>query len=283
MRLTKTIIEKSSYPAEKNGGAFYLWHDNPQGLGVRIYPSGRKSWVLTFRQKGRRRFQTLGPVGVLTLDQARKMAIQVLGRLYEIRSTQVLKTDPGKAAVDLTVRDLGNRYLEEHGAKLKAKTRNSYETVARLHLYKTFGQHPAISIERDDVLNLRNSLKAKPNTANLAVNLLNRIYEWGETTGAVPVGTNPCQAIPKFPVNRRKRFLSGPELQRLAQALQWAEMNTEMSIYSIAALKVLLLTGCRRDEIRTMKWDFVDFDNGCIEFPDSKTGEKVVLVGSVVL
>ena len=70
MHLTKTLIEKTPYPAEKSGGAFYLWHDDPRGLGVRIYPSGLRSWVVTYRQKGRRRFQTLGPVAATSLAVA---------------------------------------------------------------------------------------------------------------------------------------------------------------------------------------------------------------------
>jgi integrase len=283
MRLTKSVIDKATYPAEKAGGAFYLWHDDPRGLGVRIYPSGLRSWVLHYRHKGRRRFKTLGQVGVLSLHQARNLAIQTLGRLLEQRAARIAAPEAVAGAVAVTLKALGDRFLEERCSDIKAKTREMYDSAIRLHLYPALGHHPAIAVEREDVLKLRESLKTIPSTGGLALRLLNRMYEFGQEVGTVPVGTNPCQAIPGFKNNKRERYLSEEELARLAEAFRWVEQNTKSSVYNLAALRVTLLTGCRKNEIRTLKWSYVDFDNSCFRFPDSKTGAKVVPVGGVVL
>jgi integrase len=109
------------------------------------------------------------------------------------------------------------------------------------------------------------------------------MYQFAEETGALPVGTNPCRAIPTFKLKRRERYLSDEEIGRLAEALEWAKVHSKVSATTIHALYVILLTGCRHSEVRTLKWDYIDFQNSCLRFPDSKTGAKVVPVGSIVL
>ncbi len=86
---------------------------------------------------------------------------------------------------------------------------------------------------------------------------------------------NPARAVKKAPVRKVERFLSEAELARLAEAL---EVETEKSgnPYTPAAIRLLLLTGCRKSEIVNLRWDHVDFERECLRLPDSKSGAKVV-------
>ena len=85
-------------------------------------------------------------------------------------------------------------------------------------------------------------------------------------------GKNPCRHIQYYKENKRNRFLDRNELQRLWQTLDIAYNNRVASLYAINAYKLLILTGCRLSEIRTMKWSFIRGNH--VEFPDTKTGYK---------
>ena len=112
--------------------------------------------------------------------------------------------------------------------------------------------------------------------ANQAVDLLARIYRAAEDRGAVPAGTNPCRQIRKYRARRRERFLTEPEFRRLGGTLDEMEANGEIAVHAAAALRLLMLTGCRRNEILTLRWDAVDPDAGEIRLVDSKTGARTV-------
>lgn len=86
---------------------------------------------------------------------------------------------------------------------------------------------------------------------------------------------NPARGIKKPPIRKMERFLSEPEIARLAAAIE-AEAQRSGSPYPAAAIKLLLFTGCRRGEILSLHWEHVDFERQCLRLPDSKTGAKVV-------
>jgi integrase len=105
---------------------------------------------------------------------------------------------------------------------------------------------------------------------------LSRVRGWSdgqnERWELRPAGSNPCRQIDAFPERRRTRFLSLVEIARLGQVLD----EEEDSPFIVLAIRLLLLTGARRDEILTFRWDFVDFANSLLHLPDSKTGAKVI-------
>jgi integrase len=90
---------------------------------------------------------------------------------------------------------------------------------------------------------------------------------------------NPAHGVKKPPVRKMERFLSESEIARLATVLD-DEVNAGGNPYPSAAIKLLLLTGCRRSEILKLQWQQVDFDRQCLRLPDSKTGAKVVYLNA---
>ena len=93
---------------------------------------------------------------------------------------------------------------------------------------------------------------------------------------------NPAYGIKKPPVRKMERFLSEKEIARLAKVLD-DEAKKSGSPYASAAIKLLLLTGCRRGEIVGLHWRHVNFEHKCLQLPDSKTGAKVVYLSPPAL
>jgi integrase len=90
---------------------------------------------------------------------------------------------------------------------------------------------------------------------------------------------NPARGVKRFRSRSCDRFLSETELARLGQLLSDAE-KAGVNRYAIAAIRLLALTGCRKKEILSLKWNWVDLERNVLRLPDSKTGEKTVYLGA---
>ncbi len=106
--------------------------------------------------------------------------------------------------------------------------------------------------------------------------MLSKFFGWAEKHGLRPDGSNPCRHVEKYREGRRERFLSQAELARLGDALREAEQDKSCSPWVVAAIRLLTLTGARRNEILTLRWEHVSKEHGCLMLPDSKTGRKAV-------
>ena len=113
--------------------------------------------------------------------------------------------------------------------------------------------------------------------AGQCVTLMSTILSFAVKRGLRP--DNPAQGIKRPPIRRMERFLSEQEISRLAVALD-AEAVASGNPYPSAAIKLLLLTGCRRGEMQMLKWEHVDFERQCLRLPDSKTGAKVIYLNA---
>jgi integrase len=131
------------------------------------------------------------------------------------------------------------------------------------------------------------------------------MFAFALQAGIVAEGTNPARRIAKFKESRRERFLTGEELERLGSAIREAETTgipwavdetrptakhvpkaerfTKIGPSAAAALRLLLFTGCRLGEILHLRWEYVDFECGCLILPDSKCGQKTVILNPLVL
>ena len=92
----------------------------------------------------------------------------------------------------------------------------------------------------------------------------------------VPPGRNPCRSVRRYKQHSRERFLTPEEYRCLGRALSEVEANGSVWPPAIAAIRLLMLTGCRHSEILTLRWDDVDRTAGELRLRDAKTGSRMV-------
>ena len=108
------------------------------------------------------------------------------------------------------------------------------------------------------------------------------MFSLSEMWGLRPDGTNPLKHIRKYPEEKRERFLSTAELRRIGEVLREIEAEGVELPSAILAARMLILSGCRLNEIMSLKWSYVDLEAPALRLPDSKTGAKVVHIGQPV-
>ena len=250
------------------------WDRTLSGFGVRVYATGSKVYVVQTRSGGRSKRVTIGRHGVVTAEQARRRAALIIAR---IKSGKAAVAAPERKGNALTVAELAGRYLDEHvDVRCKPSTAERIRSTLRTHLVPEFGDCPIDALEREKVWALRNRLHGTPAAANYAVNTLSAMLGMAETWGLVPEGNNPCPQVARYKVGRRERFLTEPEFSRLGRVLSEAEARGEVSGRAAAAIRLLMLTGCRRSEILRLRWDEVDLERRELRLRDSKTGPRTV-------
>ena len=173
--------------------------------------------------------------------------------------------------------DLAARYMEEHVAvHCKASTAEGVQGLLDKYIVPEFGRLPLLAVERDRVVAFHARLSGVPYAANRAVAVLSRMYRMAASWGMVPDGMNPCRGVRKFPTRPRERFLTDTEFRRLGTVLDRAVADGGVSVHAVAAIRLLLLTGCRKSEILSLRWQDVDLAAGEIRLADSKTGPRAV-------
>ncbi len=282
-KLTKRAIDAARYetPASHPRGAYYIWDTETAGFGLRVYPSGRKVFVLTYRVKGKQRFYGLGRYGELTLHQARTEALDVLRQARQGRDPAEDRSAYRKAP---TMADLADRFIEEH-SKVNKKPVVVKEDRRRFrkHILPRLSHRRVVDITRADVAELHTAMAATPGAANNVRSLLAKAFNLAEVWGWRPEGSNPTQHVQAYKMPKRERHLSPLELGHLSEILAEAERTRAIGPEPIAALRLLILTGCRLNEILKLRWVDVDFDGRCLRLQDSKTGPKVVPLNSAAL
>lgn len=138
-----------------------------------------------------------------------------------------------------------------------------------------------LDVTRKDVADLHHSLKETPYKANRMLAVLSKMFNLAELWGTRPDGSNPTRHVRKYAEQKRERYLSMEELTRLGDVLQQCEDEGTENEYLMAALRLLILTGCRLGEIQTLKWEYVQGNR--LILPDSKSGAKKVYLGQAAL
>ena len=256
-----------------------FWDRKLTGFGVRVYPTGGKVYIAQAREPTglkRPRRIVIGRHDVLTTEKARQRAALVLARIRAGEEPLPLPL-AARAKGGPTVADLAARYLEEHAAiRLKPGSQTLVEILIRCHILPTLGRMPLAAVEQHHVIELQHALSAHPVTANKAIKLLSHMYRLAEGWGLAPEGSNPCRAVEKYPERGRERFLTDPEFTRLGQVLAQATEDGRASPNAVAAILLLMLTGCRKSEILTLRWSDVDLDAGELRLADAKAGPRTV-------
>jgi integrase len=280
-KLTKRLAEATTVPA---AGESWVWDTEVRGLGLKLTPGGRRVFFVKYRVPGVRATKKLqlGPFGPLTVDQARLEAKRVLGDV----ATGV---DParerarGKAAPLLA--EALDQYLADHKGRWKPRTSAEYTRQANDIIKPALGTLRVQDVTRESIAAVVRRLQPTPILANRVLALLSAFFTWTIKSGIRPDELNPCRYHPRHVERGRKRFLTGEELMRLGEALRQAELGEwtdeadeklpTAAWQSLAAIRLLLFTGCRRNEILDLRWSEVDFARGLLLLRDTKTEESV--------
>ena len=272
--LSKRVLERLTV----DGKDAIFWDHDLAGFGVRVYPSGKKMFVVQTRAFGRSKRVTLGRYPKLTPELARKEAAAVIARIK--KGQPVVPPEPAPVP---TVAELAERYQREYvEMHCKPATVSHYRLMLRKHIVPALGERLVADVEYKDILNFHNGLHHMPTVANRAVDILVKMFNLADAWEWRPSGTNPCRGVSRFKVEKHERFLTREEIARLGATLAAAPSERLASAHAAAAIYLLLLTGCRRNEILGLRWDDLNFQTGEIRLPDSKTGTRMVPLTSPV-
>jgi integrase len=293
-KLTKRLVDS----AKANNVRITWWDTEISGFGLRVTPAGVRTYVLKYRAAGRQGWITIGKHGSpWTPDMARNEAKRLLGDLARGLNPSKKKN---AAKGDLTFGQLCDLYLEEGIAHKKASTIRSDRGRIALHLKPLLGGKPLGAIGRQDIERLLVDVVAGRTRESVSANgkrkigslarggkgVAARCVELAGTIFSFAVARNlradnPASGIKRPKSRKLDRFLSEKEIARLAASLD--EEAKARGPYAVAAIKLLMLTGCRRSEILNLKWADVDFEGQCLRLPDSKTGAKTVYLNAPAL
>ena len=167
--------------------------------------------------------------------------------------------------------------MSEHVAvRCKASTEAAYRSLLDRHILPRMGSVSAAAVEREHVAAMHYAMREMPVRANRAIRVLSTMLRLAEEWGLRPIGRNPCRLVRPYREYRRERFLTDEEFRRLGRVLAESEADGSLSVPAAAAIRLLMLTGCRRNEILNLRWDEVDLDAGELRLRDSKTGPRTM-------
>jgi integrase len=303
-KITKLVIDSLS----PNGvDDYYVWDTELKGFGVRVWPTGRRVFVLQYRPQGARqsRYLTLGQYGALTADQARTLAKAKLGAVAGGADPARERQDAREAP---TVRELGESYLDEVSAKKKPATTREYKRLWAKHVLPALGSTKARAVTSGDVAKLHRQMRKTPYAANRVLALLGTFFSFAAREGERARHDNPAHGVEPYSERARERFLTPAEFAQLGGALTRAEQkglraapehrrkprssatakhrpkSADKPIpahpFAVAAIRLLCLTGCREGEILGLRWEDVDLERGFLRLGDTKTGRSIRPLGA---
>jgi integrase len=288
--LTKRIVASATYEGDtsKNEKCI-LWDDDPVGLGLRLYPSGKKTWVLQYRNEGKQPLVTLAPFGVYTLDEARAEAKRKLKNLNDAGIDPLREKKQRRVVIQS---DTLKEIIEGWLADRKPKTESDIRRNAELYLYPLLGEtrnwrnltrtevrlwHAALGSDRT---------KSVANSCfeNLRAAIYWRIWNIDEAAGQTTQrgdyqrdARNPCAGVRMFAKKVRKVRISPEDWPRFAEAIdyetslerhknvvagqgaQFKSNHAKTDPYMRAIFHFIVSTGCRKKEARMLMWEDVHF------------------------
>ncbi len=250
-------------------GEFTVWDTRITGLGVRVRPSGHKSFVLLDNGNGSSKRRTLGSATHMTVDKARSRCLAIQSGALK----SVTDTPPSPLFGDF-VEDV---WCSECFDRFKPSTQRTTVTALKAQLLPAFGAMPLDRITRKEVMAWFDHYSgAAPSGANRALDTLGQILNHAKVHGHLE--TNPARGIRRNPQRRFNRFLSRDETRRLHAELDRLVAERPERTAQADIIRLLFYTGCRLSEIRRLKWCEVCADT--LDLEDSKTGPRKVYLNS---
>ena len=261
MRLTGPNVSKLSLPDGKS--EMIVFDDALPGFGVRIRAGGKRVWVAQYRVGSKQRRVTIGNVEAIGADRARSAAKDILAKVQLGDDPQAVKaTERQRAAT--TLGTVADQYLEGPAkARLKVRSFQEVERHLRVH-WKPLRETPIHLVARGDIAARLNTIAkdSGPFAANRARATLSALFGWAMREGHVDA--NPVIATNKATAEiSRDRVLTDDE-----SALIWR--NCGAADYG-QVVRLLILTGQRREEVAGMRWSELDLSKGLWSLPKERT------------
>ncbi|RWQ41855.1 MAG: DUF4102 domain-containing protein [Mesorhizobium sp.] len=299
VKITKRVVDAT----KPNGTDFYVFDSELIGFGLRVRATGGMSYIVRYRAGSGKNAPvkrvTIAKVGKVTPDQARDVAKDLLASVVK---GQDPSRDRAEERGAVTFAKLADAFLQHVEALKKANTHAQYAHMLNAYAVPQFGTRKAAAVTPSDIAGLHISLKAKPTTANRVRDVISSMYGWAIKGKILPKMENPAAGIARYREAKRERFLSSEEILRLGNAIREAETNgiawepdpakktkhapkagnrvVKLDPASAAALRLFILTGARLREILNLTWDMVDLERGLLLLPDSKTGQKTIILNA---
>lgn len=301
VKLNKRCVDSLLPPSK---GQAVLWDTEVRGYGVRVLPSGTKTFILQYRNpEGIQRRINIGRYGVLTVDQARDQAKLFLASVIKGEDPA---DETRRARKGMTVAEMCEWYLAEARAgnilgrmnrPIKASSLDMDESRIKTHIIPLLGKRVVAQLSVADVEQMQSDVKngktAKARTggrggqatggagvASRCLGTLQAIIGHAKHKGLL--AAHPTQGAKKLASAKRTRRLSVAEIETLGKAIAFAERNHENPV-ALGVLKTLLLTGYRREEAQAMQRSWVNAAGGFVSFPDTKGGAQVRAIGPAAL
>ena len=292
-KITKRVVDAAHPAATK-----YLVRDiELKGFVLIVYPNGIKSYGLDYRagwgRSAPKRRYTIGKHGSpWTPEAARAQAKKLLGKVEAGDDPAAERKSDRKIPI---FSELIDNYLAEGCSHKKPSTLAADRGRIEHHLRPLLGKLKIDRLNRADVERMRDAVAAGKTAKTPEKRRRGSITQGGKGAAAQCVllvgsimgfaidrglrGDNPAHGVRKAVVRKMERFLSESEIAHLAEALELDEASTG-NPFPAAAIRLLMLTGCRRSEIIELRWLDVDLEQQCLRLPESKTGQKIVYLNA---
>ena len=243
-----------------------------RGFMLEVRSSGGKTYYQRYTDEhGRERQYKIGPADVLSLDQARRKARQVVAEA-------LLGADPQQKRREMRAVPQLAHFVYERYLPYVRTYKNSWqtdETVLRIHILSKFGSLALDELKTEAIADLINRMREDgyaAGTINRVIVILRYIYNLARKWKVPGVVENPAAGLSAGPDVQRNRFLTEEEAEALVQSIRADKNQT-----AARAIMLLLLTGGRRNEITFAKWDYIDWKNKTLLVPKSKSGRARVI------
>ena len=263
--MRKTALSQACVQALKPGTSAYDIRDPKlRGFGIRVLPSGTKRFFIHIQHRGKRVWQIVGDADSMNVDEARTRAAAILAALRH-------GPDAPAPAEQTRFEVVAAKVFQRYARIWKAGTLRVNQVYLRRQILPWFAGRQIADITQQDIQRWFASLRATPVAADRSAPILSVILKEAELVGYRPQGSNPCRGIRRYRRKGRERFLSEEEIRRVARRLSAHHRERPLQV---AAVRLLLLTGCRTSEILTLHWS--DYRNGHLFLRDGKTGPRTV-------
>jgi integrase len=246
---------------------YVIWDTDLAGFGLRVQPTGTKSWIVRLRRRGKQQRMTLGRTEDIDAFTARWKARQLLA---EVALDGLPRRNGQKLAPSFS--QYVDEFWRDCGHHWKPSTQERNSNVIRLDLIPHFGAMRLDAISRPDIIRWRDDCAGgKEAKFNRALPVLAAMLKYAELLGYMRKGSNPCRGTPRYKRKAMERYLSPVEYKRLGECLAEAELQYPVQV---AIVRLLLYTGARSMEIGGLQWDWIQPPR--LLLPDSKTGPKTI-------